>query len=529
MTLTPLRTRGYGLPLPVHRTLRRTAPIALALLLACAKAADLPSGPTSVLHYPAWIDTLPGATPSDGKLLVVNLDQDLAYDGGAVVAIAGVDGSLLNPSATSSSTTPDPDGSITGGVSVPNMAGQMLVVHGSDDRALTGAGTNCRHKADGTLGLYDGDADPTHNYTPPFALVAGRFEDTLVKVDLDSAGQAPFRATRAIGLHPFSASSPFGVGFSCSADGHPRAWVGWQAGQHSAGYVSQVDLAVAPGTPGSVVQVYVGAGEPRSFAYDADTDRLYFTNAEFSESAPVRWIDVGDGCKSFDNGVQDERQGGCHVDGGFDLSRQIRGAEPNEIALSSEESRPVSACTSEPGLGTCRRLYLSVRMYDADLAAATGGRPGSDVGGKLIVLELPEGGLGRPEPHVVADVDIGLMAGPLKVIPRPGKRDLIAIAAVDDSLLWLWDDEVGAMVKVFGRDASGLPVLGQRLAGITSMELAGATAPTVRLFVTSYKDDWVSAVDVPLDDPSAAAVVQVADRTPTDPQHTKAWRLGLTP
>lgn len=514
MTLTPLRTRGYGLPLPVLRTLRRTAPLALALLLACAKAADLPSGPTSVLHYPAWIDTLPGATPSDGMLLVVNLDQDLAFDGGAVVAIAG------DPDLTS---TTIQGGSISGGVSVPNMAGQMLVVHGSDDPVLTGAGTNCRHKTDGTPGLYDGDADPTRNYTPPFALVAGRFEDTLVKVDLGSAGQAPFRATRAIGLHPFSASSPFGVGLSCSADGHPRAWIGWQAGQESAGYVSQVDLAVAPGTPGSVVQVYVGAGEPRSFAYDAGTDRLYFTNREFFEASPVRWINVGDGCGDFDNGVQDERRGGCHVDGGFDLSRQIRGAEPNEIALNSEESRPVSACTSAPGLGTCRRAYLSVRMYDADLAAATGSRPGSDVGGKLIVLELPESGLGRPEPHVVADFDIGVMAGPLKVIPRPGKRDLIAVAAVDDSLLWLYDDDIGAMVKVFGRDASGLPVLGHGIAGITSMVLAGATVPTVRLFVTSYADNWVSAVDVPLDKPENAFVVR-------DPKNnTRYLRLGDTP
>ena len=474
MPLTPLSRQGYGLPLLVHRIPSRSILAALAILWACSKGPDLAPGPSTTLHYPAWIAAF------GDQLLVVNLDQDLAYQGGAVVAV---------------STT---DGIISGGVTVPNMAGKLRIL----DDAVVGA---CKARLD-------------PSYELPLALVAGRFDPALYQIPLVPGATPPFGAAgeRRIDLHPFSASIPLGVGFSCSADGTPRAWVGYQSGLYNIGYLAQVDLSQPPGSPGSIVQVNVGAGPPRNFAYDATHDRLYFTGTEVAERAPVRWIVVGQGCRAFDDGVQDELQGGCHVDAGFDLSLQIRGAEPSEIALSST----AFPCTGTDLSPTCLRMYLSVRMYDADLASLTGNRPSSDLGGRFMVVELPEGELGRPQPQLVTNLDLGMVAGDVHVIPRPGQGDLVAATAINDELLWIYDDDVGQMVKVFGRDAWGFPVLGHQPTAIASLDLGTGV---VRLFVTSYRDNWVSVVDVPLANPSAA--VQVAD-----PQRPGVpWRLGVSP
>jgi hypothetical protein len=476
MSLTTLDIQDYGSPLPVSPLLKGFLPVALALSLACARGAVLPPAPTDKLHYPAWMATF------GDQLLVVNLDQDLAYDDGALVALGQT------------------DGLVSGGVPAPNMAGKLLVV---DDAAAAGC--------------ISGFGAP---FTVPFALVAGHIEESLFEVSLADDGSAPpFSSPKRIPLRPISSSSSFGVGYSCGADGSPRAWVSYQLGRNQVGYVTQVDLSADPrtaGAIGAIVQVNVGGGPARSFAYDAAHDRLYFTGEEHDLKAPLRWIDVGAGCKDFPDGVQDERLGGCHVDAGYDLGLQLGGAEPNEIALSST----TFPCTAGGFTGSCRRAYLSVRMYDAQLAAAIGTRPSDDIGGRLVVLELPEGGLGRPEPQWIRDLDIGMSAGDVHVIPRPGMPDLVAVTALDDHLLWLYDDDAGAMVKVFGRDASGVPSLGHQPTAIASRDMGGGV---VRLFVTSYQDHWVSAIDVPLADPSAATLVP----DPTDA--SKPWRLGVTP
>jgi len=469
--LTQLLPRDY---LPVHRLPSRSILVALAILSACSKGPELGAGPTTILHYPAWIAAF------GDQLLVVNLDQDLAYLGGAVVAI---------------STT---DGTISGGVPVPDMAGKLRILD------------------DTTVGACKARLDPS--YQLPLALVAGRFDPALYQIPLVAGALPPFDASGLvrIDLHPFSASIPLGVGFSCSADGTPRAWVSYQSGLYNNGYLAQVDLSLPPGSPNSVIQVNVGAGPPRNFAYDATHDRLYFTGTEVNLTAPVRFIVVGQGCGVFDDGVQNELLGGCHVDPGFDVSQQLRGAEPNEIALSSAPF----PCTGTGLSGTCLRMYLSVRMYDADLAALTGTRPSSDIGGLFMVVELPEGEFGRPNPQLVTNLDLGMVAGDVHVIPRPGQNDLVAATAINDELLWIYDDGVGQMVKVFGRDALGFPVLGHQPTAIASLDMGNGV---VRLFVTSYRDDWVSAVDVPLANPSAAA--QVAD-----PQNPGVpWRLGVSP
>jgi hypothetical protein len=502
MSLTPLAPRDYGSLVPVPGRPLRPILVAAALLLSCAKGATLPDAPRDVLHYPAWIATL------GDQLLVVNLDQDLAYDNGALVAI-------------DASTTSATSGRILGGIPLPNMAGQVHLVQDA-----AGAGVDPSRFAICAENLDAG-------YRPlPLALVAGRFQTALFAAQLTPGAAPPFSGdARRIDLNPFSAAVPFGLAFTCGADGIPRAWVSYLSGQANTGYVAQVDLSKPPGAPGSVVQVNVGKGEPRSFAFDAVHERLYFTGKEYSQAAPVRWIEAGNACLPFPDGLQDERQGGCHVDRGFDLSLQFRGAEPNEIQLATADANGTPFDCTAPGFAgmKCPRMYLSVRMYDADLAAFLGSRPSNDIGGKLMVVELPEGGVGRPAPQVVAEQDIGMMAGDVRLIPRPGKRPLVAITAIDDDLLWIYDDDIGAMVKVFGRDARGVPALGHLPSAIATQLVDGGA--TVRLFVTSYQDNWVSAVDLPLDAPGDGYVVHQGPnpRDPAQPFLRWPGTQGVTP
>lgn len=460
MPLTHLGTRRYGSRLPVHAHLSRSFPVALALLLACAEGGDRPAAPLDRLHYPAWVAL------SGDQLLVVNGDQDLAYEGG----------SLLGLDSTS--------GEIRGGVALPYMSGRLRVVDAS-------SATGC------TFG---------EGYPLPFALVPGRSEDSVSFVDLGFPADAS-QARRRIDLRPFNAAHPYEAALTCGADGTPRAWVSYQRGIDDEGYVAQLDLS-GPFPP-PIVQVFTGEGPPRSFAWDAGHDRLYFTTRAQDLRAPIRWIGIGDGCEAFDEGVQEEQRGGCHVDAGFDLSSHLAGAEPNAIALSRDE-RP---CTFTSG--SCRRMYLTVRMYDADLARLLDARPAADVGGKLVILEVSESGLGGPEVWWIDDVDIGKIAGDVLAIPRPGRRDLVVATAVNDDLVWVYDDDRGTVAKIFGRLETGVPEVGHMPSGLASKDLGNGVA---RVFVASYEDHWVSAVDVPLDDPGDAYVV----RDDADPRNVAA-------
>jgi hypothetical protein len=462
MPSTDSAPRRHGPPRSARALPLRLLPLAFALALACGKAGNRPAAPSTELHYPAWLAT----TETEGLkdlLFAVNLDQDLAYDNGSLVSLAAA------PAGTSAgpflSTLLAP---------VPNMAGKLLVV----DDASAGA---CA-----ALPALDGRL--------PLALVAGRTEEALLAIPL----RDPAQQTRH-GLVTDGASHPYGLGLSCSADGKTlRAWVGYQAGVNGVGYLSRVDLAT-----GNRVTVNLGAGRARNLAYDPDHDRLYVTTQEVRGRAPIRWLTVGQGCIQADNGVQDERDGGCHVDPGFDLSLHLAGAEPNGIALSSG----TTACT----LGTykgqqCRRMYLTLRMYDADRERLLGERPPTDVGGKLVVLELPESGLGGPDPQWVRGLDMGMTAGELLVLPRTGRPDLVVATALEDDLVWVYDDETGTMAKVFGRDVNtGVPELGHYPAGLAAQALPDGL--TTRVFVSSYHDGWVSAIDVPLDAPETAYVV----------------------
>lgn len=471
MPSTTLDPRAHGPHRAVHGPSPRTIVLGLALsmaLAACAKTGSRPVAPLEALHYPAWVG-YSSALPD--QLLVANLDEDLEFDNGSLMS--------LDVSGTAAPILPAPGA----GLAVPYMAGKLLVV----DPALAAA--------QGCVAGVNAD------FAPPFVLLAGHSDDVLLKVPL--ATPLADQPVERIGLGASAASSPFGVGLSCGLDGKARAWVSYQRGRDGIGYVAQVDLSKSPPVN---VAVNLGPGYPRSFAYDREHDRLYVTTQESQGHAPIRWITVGNGCLDLEDGIQDERKGGCHVDAGFDLSATLAGAEPNEMALSTG---PVP-CVSGPyvGLPQCRRMYLTVRMYDADLERAMGERPSKDIGGKLVVLELSESGKGGPDARWIRGIDVGVTASELLVIPRDGKRDLVVMTSLDDDLLWIYDDEVGAMAKVFARNPyTGVPPLGHYPSGITGRDMGGGVW---RVYVASYHDHWVSAVDIRLDDPASASIVNAA-------------------
>ncbi|HEX8970823.1 hypothetical protein, partial [Oryzihumus sp.] len=92
------------------------------------------------------------------------------------------------------------------------------------------------------------------------------------------------------------------------------------------------------------------------------------------------------------------------------------------------------------------------------------------------------------------------------------------MTATDDGVLAIYDDEAGALARVFGRDqVTGAPEVGRKPFGLAVQDLGTGVA---RVFVGSFGEAVISAVDVPLAAPDSARVVP----SPVDP--TRPLRIG---
>jgi len=380
---------------------------------------------------------------SGGDLLVVSSNFDLSYDlndGGSVIA---VDVGASPPALRE------------GGVRIPSYAGELAI-------------------ADATAcGLSE-----------TLALVPVREGNSLWLVRVGPGGTLSCDGDCRVPLRDDFQDS-FGVAAVCRAGAEgvrASAYVSFLRTPSNRGQIVEVDLS----PPFATTRTRdVGAGPVRSFAYDALTERLFMTSIDSGSIAPLRWLELAGNC-AFELSTAD---GGCPL-GGVDLASFVRGAELRGIALSN------------PQPGRTRRAFVAARVYNADLAASIGGRPGFDIGGILFVLDLVEGRTGL-EPRLAGIFDVGLGANEVEVLPvRAGKGDLVAVTASDDGLLWIYDDEQEALVRVFGRDPlTGIPLLGRQPFGLAARD-DGASA---RLFVSSFEDGFVTPVDVPLDAPWTAA------------------------
>jgi hypothetical protein len=217
-------------------------------------------------------------------------------------------------------------------------------------------------------------------------------------------------------------------------------------------------------------------------AYDPVRNRLFLSSRFFGSGfVPIRYVDLG-----FLGGNPNPIR----------LDWSVAGAETTGIAISSD--------------GT--RAYVGLRLYEPDLGVIF--RP-PDIGGALAVLDITDAQGGGVSGRLLGLEPLGLGPSEVRVVPRAGLRDLVAVTCSVDSSLYLYDDEVGHVAKVIGPDpGTGAPLLGRQAFGLAveSPYQSAASPDGVRLFVASFEESFISTVR--LDDParpSEAGLVELYD------------------
>jgi hypothetical protein len=300
---------------------------------------------------------------------------------------------------------------------------------------------------------------------------------------------------------------PAALGVACRADASRRSlYVGYLrapalgAYGASSAWISELDLGDLSGAPRTFA---VGTGPIGDMAFDPLTDRLYAVGRFAGLTAPLFILDLRP-CTPADPIA-------CPAPAfqTVELYGALPGAELVAIALSN------------PQPGRPRRAYLSVRVYDEGYATAVRGRPGFDVGGAIMVVDLEENLLGQPSGRVVSVVPIGIGAGSIRVLPvRPGLADLVAVPSSGDGSIQLYDDEAGAVVRVVSVDqATGAPEAGHVPSAIAVQD-RGTEA---LVYVASFSDWTVSVLGVPMADPTSADLLRHPAGTP---QAGKPLRIG---
>jgi hypothetical protein len=293
-------------------------------------------------------------------------------------------------------------------------------------------------------------------------------------------------------------SDPSALGVACRADGRRHSlFVAYlrapARGIYTAntGWLSEFDLLDLSRTPRTFA---LAPGPIGDMAFDRLTDRLYAVGRFAGLTAPINIVDLRP-CSSIDQAACPDPRVQT-----IDLYSALHGAELVGIALSN------------PQAGRTRRAYLSVRVYDEGYALATGVRPGFDVGGAIMVVDLDEDLLGQASARVRSVVPIGIGAGSIRVLPvRPGLADLVVVPSSGDGSIQVYDDEVGTMVHVLSAD----PRTGAPQAGHVPSALAVDDRGTEALvYIASFRDWTVSVLRVPLADPASADLLRGPDGKP---------------
>jgi hypothetical protein len=432
--------------------LRRILPVlALSFAAACGEGPRDAANPLDRFTWPTSVAT----TTVGGRtaLVVVSSNFDLRYgpqQGGSVL--------VVDPAASDAQRL-----AILGSTIIPSFGGEVAVV---EPAACPG-----RRKQ---------------------VLVASRTANALFRIDFDEAtGALSCGEGCRIDLDP-ALADPFGVAVACRGD-RAEAYVGHLRAPGDVGWLTRLDLASSPtslrcdpgdpAVPSPCVRIDVDPTVPTSptqnLVYDARRDRLYVTGRTTTAGfTPLRWLDLSAG-----------RAAGTSFQG------VLRGADLAGLALSSDGSR----------------AYVAVRLYDLDLAIAAGGRT-PDTAGALAVVDLTEQAAGGPLPRLVRLVPVGIGPADVKVMPRAGRPDLVAVTAPGEGTLAIYDDEAGAVVRVVNLNDSGQPVgdldRGEKVFGDEPGALAVEPRAdgTFRLHVASFDRGFVQPVDVDPARPSLAAL-----------------------
>ena len=135
------------------------------------------------------------------------------------------------------------------------------------------------------------------------------------------------------------------------------------------------------------------------------------------------------------------------------LEYAYRVGEARGLALSSDE----------------KRLYLVGRFPDT-----------------LVVVTVDDSSPLGPSLKVVRAVPLPEGSNELRVIPRPGRSDLVAVTCSGGGVVVLYDDDVGDLVA----QVQGV--------GLQTFGLAVAMRPPgARLFATNFSDGRVAIIDIP--------------------------------
>jgi hypothetical protein len=462
------------------RSTRRIALLALAGLAACSEPRRNNSPPFDRFYYPTGIALTTIETPQ-GKhtgLVVLSSNFDLRYDvaNGGTVLVVDVDETL----AGSGSPLPL---AVVGATQVGSFGGQLAILDS----------TTCP----------DVWVDPT-----AMVLATSRSQDALYAIEMAPDGSLtcdPSRAPCKVPLEP-TLGDPFDVAIACgsfpepvgtteqegfaSAD-HAYAFVTYGQSANSEGWLSRLDM-LAGDPAASRKQIDLGLSQSYAAIYDQGSARLFVTSRFASVGFnPLRWFGVA--VPRLDAELAPL---GPSV---LDVGAVVSGSDSRGMAISSDGER----------------AYLALRMYDVDAATSLGGRPAGDVSGALAVIDLTDLSQGGPA-RVLSVVPLDRGPAEVKVIPRAGQRDLVAVTSSDDSALTLYDDQVGEIARVFGLCGSepdnanapqpcdtGEPLLGKQPFGL-AVQPGVPDATHARLFVGSFDQSWVNVIDIDPSQPQAA-------------------------
>jgi hypothetical protein len=468
---------------------RILALLAVAALAACgSETVNTTPGPLDRFFYPTGIAVL------DHRIFVASSNADLTYSedtGGSVISV-------------------DPDATpikVTGALNVRSFAGEIAIADGAACPAFT-------------------DLDAS---APARVFVPIRGADVVYRLDVGAAGELTCKGGTSsasaceIPVGNTNRGDPWAVGIACDPADTPggptiaRAYVGYLRETNSAAWITQIDLTREKNDPeGRYLQHQnYGAGQIRGMAYDPTRHRVYFTRTVVGTSSTLAWLDLANDCR-IDLTFAD---GGCH-EGATAAPAMPYGLELRGIALGRID--PASRV---------RRAYVTARVYDPASSASAGTRVG-DFNGLLLVVDLVENAAGSMDFQVVSKLSIGYGAAGVRVLPPRTDPvtglpmgDLVVALAADDGVLWVYDDETGASVAI-GRDlASGAPLTGNGPFAM-AVDPGVGTDGSVRVYVGSFREHFLTPIVVPLQDPQAAHVERTGPN-PTDP--IRRISGGVTP
>lgn len=380
-----------------------------------------------------------------GKLLVASSNFDLRYDDATGGSLIAVD--------------PEAGDALRGSLNIRSFAGELAVADGA------------------ACGL-----------PSTLALIPVRGSNRLYRVPVAADGSLSC-VDCDIGMSSPLFVDPFAIGVACGP-GLARAYVGFLRSSLAQAWVTEVDLTQDP--PVLRHRVF-GEGRARDFAWDAARQRIWIVGAG-GIAAPLRWVDVSGGCE-FGTAVAGETA---------DPAVACRsGVASSALLPAGLEFRSLAFANGATG-----RAYVTARRYDP-AAGATLGVAAPDLGGVLLVVDLVEGIDGVVHVVPIRAMEIGTGAAKVRVLPARsgGRRDVVVALAAGEGVLWVYDDETGDRV-FFGRDAvSGAPPVGHSAFGL-AVDPAPLAGNVGRVYVGSFLDSFVTPIDVPLDDPSAASIPQ---------------------